>query len=391
MGPAKLRLSALHAANFLEVGVYLPFFPVWLESRGLDAPVIGLILAIPIVIRIAVTAPLMRLADGRLGPRVLLVASHGTLILAFPCLLVARDPAAVAALVAVVALAQAPIIPASDLVTTQAVRADPRLDYGRIRLWGSVAFLGAGIGAGYLVGSTTADVIVLLLSALPAAGLLAALAAVPAAQVPAGAGTGAVGLPAPSGLPRGLWLVMGAAACTQASHAALYGFGSIHWREQGFSGSDIGYLWAAGVVAEIVLFAALGRTVGRTAGAFRLVMAGSTAAVVRFALMATEPGLPATFALQALHGLTFGATHLGAVAAVTALAPEGSRGWAQGALSAMLALASAAATVASGVAFRAGGALAFAAVAPLGALGFVLALSAVRSVSSQPQRAGEGG
>ena len=56
----------------------------------------------------------------------------------------------------------------------------------------------------------------------------------------------------------------------------------------------------------------------------------------------------AVLVLQMLHGLTFGATQLGAMAAVSRFAPEGARGRAQGTLSAANALASASATLMSG-------------------------------------------
>jgi hypothetical protein len=56
-----------------------------------------------------------------------------------------------------------------------------------------------------------------------------------------------------------------------------------------------------------------------------------------------------------------------------------------------MALGMAAATVASGVVFRAVGGWVFAAMVPLAALGLALALGAARTLSLQPQRAGEGG
>jgi PPP family 3-phenylpropionic acid transporter len=41
-GPS-VRLSALYGACFAGIGVYMPFFPVWLEARGLDSSAIGVI------------------------------------------------------------------------------------------------------------------------------------------------------------------------------------------------------------------------------------------------------------------------------------------------------------------------------------------------------------
>ena len=54
LGPG-LRLSALYGACFAGIGVYMPFFPMWLESRGLDASAIGVILALPILTRVECT------------------------------------------------------------------------------------------------------------------------------------------------------------------------------------------------------------------------------------------------------------------------------------------------------------------------------------------------
>ena len=89
--------------------------------------------------------------------------------------------------------------------------------------------------------------------------------------------------------------------------------------------------------------------------------------------------------LQCLHGLTFGATQLGAMAAVSAYDPDGARGRAQGTLSAVNASISVVATLVSGFAYRAGGPLAFLAMAPLAAAGLGLALAS-RSATSETDR-----
>jgi PPP family 3-phenylpropionic acid transporter len=174
-----------------------------------------------------------------------------------------------------------------------------------------------------------------------------------------------------------------AAALTQGSHGGLYAFGSIHWRSIGFSDTVIGYFWAVGVLAEIAVFYLLGEAVGRGSFGLGLLLAGSAAATLRFALLSLDPGLVATFALQALHGLSFGASHLGAMAAMAALAPEAARGRTLGVAGSLVALGSAAAAIASGEIYRASGPAVFAWMAPLGGLGFVLAIFAIRSLSRQ--------
>jgi PPP family 3-phenylpropionic acid transporter len=154
--------------------------------------------------------------------------------------------------------------------------------------------------------------------------------------------------PSPRPLPAALvWFIAGG-ALLQGSHATVYGFGSIEWRAQGISESVIGWLWAIGVIAEVVLFWVIGRGVGRGADSRMLMLIGAIAALIRFAGLALAPGVAITFMLQTLHGLTFGATHLGMMAALTRLAPQGSRGKAQGLFSAGMALVTAAGMVISG-------------------------------------------
>jgi len=224
------------------------------------------------------------------------------------------------------------------------------------------------------------------LAAAPAIGLAATLVALdPASPVDAaarGAG-GARGEP----MPRLLWAAIAAAALIQASHAALYGFGSIHWRSLGFSDAAIGTLWGAGIVVEMGVFALFGGRVGHGSPGFGLIALGGATAAVRFTLMSFDPGLPATFALQALHGLSFGATHLGGMAALAALTPASTRGRSQGYYASLNSLAMAVATIASGPLYRMLGSLAFAALAPLALVGCGLALWGL----SQPQSEGEGG
>ncbi len=69
------RLSAFYAAYFLLIGVQLPFFPLWLEAKGLDARQIGLILAAPALVRVAAVPLLTRIADRRGALRETLVAA----------------------------------------------------------------------------------------------------------------------------------------------------------------------------------------------------------------------------------------------------------------------------------------------------------------------------
>jgi len=375
-GPA--RLSLLYAVVFTEIGIAMPFMPLWLDGLGLDARVIGLLLALPIATRIVATAPLMSLLDRGLGPRRLILLGSLALSLTY-----ALMPGAagigwplLAGLIVLNAVAGAPLVPCIDYLTLAAVRRDARLVYARIRMAGSIAFLLANLAGGLMLSALGGQLAVpLLLTGLAlAAGLVAwrsrSVVALP--QVPAGA--------VRPRLPLTLWLCIGAAAAIQASHGAIYGFGSIYWTSQGISPVWVGALWATGVLAEIALFAGVTALPASWRSPVRLLTLGAGASILRaVGMYLLGDHLAALVPLQCLHGLTFGATQLGAMAAVSAFAPEGARGRAQGTLSAVNASISVGATLVSGLAYRAGGPLAFLVMAPLAACGLGLALAAGRA------------
>lgn len=386
----EIRLGALQAASFVSHGVYLPFFPLWLQSKALSPTLIGFVVALPIIVRIIATAPLLSLADRSFGARRLLLASHMGQMAIFPLLMLTDSSFVIIALVGLVAFAQAAVIPGNDLVSTNAVQRYPGLNYGRIRGSGSVSFFITNIVAGYLVGAFGPNVVVVALTLIPVLGISATLAAVPH-EIPEhqikAKDKDSAGSPA---LPKVLWLLMIAGAVTQGSHGALNAFASIHWRSLGFSDAAIGYFWAVGVIAEILVFIFLGRTVGRGSGV-GLILAGSAAAVIRFSMLSLNPGVAPTLVLQVMHSLTFAATHIGTMAALTAFAPHQLKGRAQGIYGSLAALTTAASTIVSGMIYKEAGGLVFAAMAPLGAIGFILILIVIRLLKSQPQRAGSGG
>jgi PPP family 3-phenylpropionic acid transporter len=169
-------------------------------------------------------------------------------------------------------------------------------------------------------------------------------------------------------------MVIAAYALIQGSHAGLYGFASISWTARGFSEALVGALWAVGLIVEIALFArmaGLGRSLPVATG---LIVAGGLAAVIRWAGMATEPGPALALFYQCLHGVSYAATHLGAVAALDVLASEGKRARMQGKLAAATAACMAGFTFIAGRLYATSPPLAFAAMLVPAGLGLAFAI-----------------
>lgn len=382
--PGALRLSLFYAVVFTEIGIAMPFMPVWLAALGLDAGVIGLLLALPIATRIVATAPLMGLIDRGLGARRLIVAGSFGVAATYAAMAPASSAfgwPALAALTVLNAVAAAPLVPSIDYLTLAAARRDPRLTYSRIRMAGSIAFLLANLAGGALLAALGGRLAVPIL--LTGLALIAGLTAL-RDRTPSEAPRRVASDKGPP-LPRRLWLCIGAAAAIQASHAAVYGFGSIDWTAHGLSATEVGALWATGVLAEIVLFALAPRLPPSWRGPVPLLVLGGAAGILRaVGLYCVGDRLETLVPLQALHGLTFGATQLGAMEAVSSLSPEGSRGRAQGTLSAVNAGIAVTATLASGLVYREAGPLAFLAMAPLAGIGVALAFAAAQEKKRQP-------
>jgi PPP family 3-phenylpropionic acid transporter len=319
------RLALFYAAYFVVIGIILPFWPTWLESRGLTAQQIGLLLALGSWGKLAGNPIFTALAD-RVGdfkrPLILITAAA----LVFYILFAFADgfwPLFVVTMLAALCLSS--IMPLGDGLAMGLV-ARHGLHYGRVRLWGSVSFIAAGAGAGWLLTGRSAELVLLLVIAAVGVTLVSCMA------LPE-VGSGPVQRPAAGWLGllanRRFVVFVVASGLIQSSHAVLYGFGTLHWLAAGHDKDTIGLLWAVGVVAEAALFAAGGGVVGRLGPIWLLVLAG-IAGMLRWTVAAVSTDLLVLGLIQLLHGLTFGAAHLAAMYYLMREVPAGLAATAQG-------------------------------------------------------------
>jgi PPP family 3-phenylpropionic acid transporter len=110
--------------------------------------------------------------------------------------------------------------------------------------------------------------------------------------------------------------------------------------------------------------------------------------VIRFGLMSLEAGVAGFVMLQALHGLSFGATHLGLMHYCIKAVPEGRIGAAQAVSFVVAAIAMGMVSYVCGPLYAAFGGNAFFFMALAGASGGLLLVLGARD---QPQRPESGG
>jgi PPP family 3-phenylpropionic acid transporter len=374
------RLAAFYAAMFAFAGIVMPFFPVWLEAKGLDSRATGMVLAVPMFMRLVSVPLIARLADRWSAFRAALIAASIGSTLAYVLLSQVAGFVPILLAVALASIATAPGMPLTDAYALKGLGLRGR-PYGPVRLWGSVAFVAANLGAGLVIDRIAPVNIVWLLVA--ALGIVAAVS------------LGLRPLVADPGrsqrfdqpkrkllLSPGFWAITAAAALIQASHAVYYGFSVLDWRAKGLDATVIGGLWGLAVAAEIVLFAVSARLPHRISP-LGLVGLGACGACVRWGAMSFDPPLALLPLLQLLHAFSFGATHLGSVQLLARIASDRQFATAQGDFATALALMMAGSMALSGVLYADLGERAYAAMALAAALGGSFALLARRFVREQ--------
>jgi PPP family 3-phenylpropionic acid transporter len=238
-------------------------------------------------------------------------------------------------------------------------------------MWGSATFILGTFAAGLLLDAVSPGDLIWLIAG---AALLAAVCACVLLPLPASAALPAAKPAAAKPLlrDRAFLTVIAAVSLVQASHAVYYGFSAIDWRAAGLDATLVAALWALGVIAEIMLFAFSAR-LPEALDPLTLIRIGAAGATLRWGVMALDPPHLLLPALQVLHALSFGATHLGAISFLAQRAPPGVAASAQAGLSIALGIGMAAAMAVSGGLYAVSGAWAYAAMALLAAAGAVMA------------------
>ena len=290
----------------------MPFVPAALAGGGLTAEWIGLTLALGSACRLVAGVASARVAEA-VGIRNVLMFGSVLAGLTLPGLGLASGLALLLLLHILYSVAVAPVAPLSDAAALEAIRREP-FDYGRIRAWGSLAFIAGACLAGPAV-DHWGPVAALCLSGgalLATATTVIGMQSEPIAIRPRGESFWS-----PLRLPVFRTSLL-CSALIQSSHAVYYGFSALYWESAGLSPTLIGLLWAWGVAAEVLLFW-FGGPMALRIGPRGLALAAGAAGVLRWTITAATLDMALLFVVQTLHAATFGAMHLAAMRSLAIL------------------------------------------------------------------------
>lgn len=374
------RLRFFFFFLFVTYGAFLPFFPTWLDARGVRGVAMSGLMAFGPALGVIGPPAFGALSDW-LGLRagLLRVATAGGLV--SMGLLAAngasgRAPSIVllCVVMAVFSVSRSPAVAMADVIAVEATKPENAAgkppSYGSFRLWGSIGFLVAAVAAGRALDVRDPSA----LPAFLAASSLVTFALSFTLDAPAPPPALDLGASVRRVLrERGFVLLLAASFLGFGAHVSYDICFSLHLRQLGVGADGVGLAWAIGVVAEVALLAWSGRMLARFP-ASRLLVASFAGGALRWVLLALVRDVTALFVLQPLHALSFAVFWATSLDLVKRLAPRDAMASAQGIFNAAVGAGAVAGMFAWGALFAAyGGAVTFACAAGVAACAAVLA------------------
>jgi MFS transporter, PPP family, 3-phenylpropionic acid transporter len=311
--PAQAKAFALaFFAYYGYVGLLAPYASLYFSAQNMSGAQIGILMSLMQVMRIFGPNLWGWVADSS-GQRVQVV--RYTAVAAWFCLagfLVADQYRHFFWLMVLLNFFTSSQVPLLEAIMLSEMRGDLS-HYGRLRLWGSVGFMAAVMGGGYLL-----DLYGVVIFPGLTLGLLALTCFMGfCIKDPPKTATAQQTQSSFSILRRpevGMFFL--SAFLMVAAHSALYVYYSLYLEQLGYSKVVIGAMWALGVLVEILFFY-FQAPLFRRFGVRRLMLASLALGILRFWMI----GSGAQFFLilliaQLLHAATFAAHHSAAVMAL---------------------------------------------------------------------------
>ncbi len=296
---------------FSNLAIIGPYLQVFLSLQGYSKATIGVMLGTFEMAGVAGPLLIGHIADRNGRYRSLLAWSVGLALLVFVPLRIFVNPLVALITLVPFGMLYKSTIPLTDAIVTRTL-SDPAVEYGRVRVFGSVGFvfMSVLIQLSGILAPATATVI-LLCNLLTGSAFLLSLFLFPSGRVenptkPDETSTSKTGTIDPL-----FWVGIAAIFFARMGITAHYSFFSI-FLEQKMGIQSISGIWAIGSIAEmpVILFGGVLLKKFRTEGLLALSFLAISLRIFGYSLL---PPVPVLVALQLLHGLTFGGLHMASV------------------------------------------------------------------------------
>lgn len=305
------KLSIFYFVYFALLGVMAPYLGLYLEGQGFDLFEIALLSSLLMLTKIIAPVLWGVLADRKQNRVVLVRLGAIMTMLFYLCFFFAEQFWQYAVIIVLFSFFWNAILPQFEVITLFSLgRQKDR--YSRIRLWGSVGFIVSVVAMGWIF-----DLFGIYLFPISLLVIILSIFLASLFQFSEPKMTQKTSANAPSLFlqlkRRDTQLFFLACFFLQASHGAYYTYFSIFLESIGYGKTQIGWLWALGVLAEVVLFIVMHHWFSRHS--IKMIM------LISLGLTSIRWGLTACFAdifwvlivTQCLHALSFGSMHAAAI------------------------------------------------------------------------------
>ncbi|SEQ37460.1 MFS transporter, PPP family, 3-phenylpropionic acid transporter [Amphritea atlantica] len=305
------RLSGFYFFYFSLLGALVPYWSLYLKSFDFNAQTIGSLMAILMASRIVAPNIWGWLAD-RTGER-LRIVRYGAFLtcLIFVLIFWQESALGIALVMTGFSFFWNAVLPQFEVLTLSHLKGREQL-YSRIRLWGSVGFIIAVMGIGWLL-----DLVSIRWLPWVMLGLMVMIwiSSLFVEANPAPRQTDESGFVQQLLRPQVLVFFL-ICLLIQFSHGPYYTFYSVLMDRLGYIRTEIGLLWSVGVVAEVLIFILMPKLIAGL-GLRKLMIISLLLCVVRWLLIGLIPEiLPLMLFAQTLHAVSFGVLHAVGIALV---------------------------------------------------------------------------
>ena len=303
------RLSRFYFFYYFFVGSFVPYWGIYLQSENFSPSSIGILLSLFQISRIVAPNFWGWLAD-HTGHRVKWIKLTSFLgLIGFIGIFWAKGFFWIFLVMLALSLFTSSTLPLAESLTL-AHLATTDGHYSRIRLWGSIGFIVASLFLGYLIDLQGINILLWVL--LIAQAIIFFLSnTIPETQ-DIQHKTNDLSIWKIIKTPSVIALLLGCTLMVSA-HGVLYNFYSIYLKDHGYSSGTIGWLWAVGVICEILIFMAMPKILRRYSLKAILLMS-LFLGVIRFILIGASPDhLYLLFIAQMFHAATFGSFHAASI------------------------------------------------------------------------------
>jgi len=316
-------MRAQYFLYFGVLGIYLPYFNLYLHQLDFSGTEIGIISALRSLCLVLFSVLWSLAADRYDARRAVYRLCLFAAAAIWPLYFGTDDFAGMAAVTLLYGIFFSPIISFMEAFTLEGLGA-AKGTYGRIRLWGTVAFILSVTSLGPVIDRTGIRVILWLIFA---GGLLQSVSALAIPRVAVDRDSPFAGSARFLRKPETLGY-LGAAFLMLVSHGTFYGFFSIHLEGLGFDGAFIGFTWALAPLSEILVMVYSDRIFRRFSVANVLRFAFGIAAL-RWLILFLTANPAVVLASQIFHAATYGAFHIAGLLYMDRMAPNRSKTLAQ--------------------------------------------------------------